>query len=276
MAKFDILFFDLDGTLLGPDHFSLSPRNREALLRAKAAGVRLAFATGRCRCILPESALALGFDYAVTSNGAAIDDLQRGVRLRQRPFSPELARIACPIVEANADFYELFADGEILLTQACSDRAARGRPLPPWHKKRLEKGDSPVIGDLKTYLDRGAPGLEKINLVETDNADIARIHAALRPLGLFALSSGMGNGYEVTPADVTKGEGVRRLCAMLGIDLRRAAALGDSSNDIDMLKTVGCGVAMGNAKDDVKAAAALVTAPYDQDGVARFMEQYVL
>ena len=58
--------------------------------------------------------------------------------------------------------------------------------------------------------------------------------------------------------------------------LSRAAALGDGGNDIEMLKTVGCGVAMGNAGDTVRAAADIVTDAYDRDGVARIIEQYVL
>ena len=275
MTNFDILFFDLDGTLLGPDHFSLSPGNRRALLAAKAAGVKLAFATGRCRCILPESALAVGFDYAVTSNGAVIDDLAAGRELYRFAFDPALARIACPIVERCTDFYELFADGEILLTRACSARVPV-RPLPPWHRKHLERGISPVTGSLKEYLAAGAPRLEKINVVETDHASIARIDAELRPMGLFALSSGIGNGYEVAPAGCTKGAGIRWLCARLGVDIARSAALGDSGNDIEMLRAAGCGVAMGNADATVKAAADLVTDDYDRDGVARFIEARVL
>ena len=275
MANFDILFFDIDGTLVGPDHFTISPRNREAVLAAKAAGVKLAFATGRCRCILPESALDLGFDYALTSNGAAIDDLHSGALLQHTDFDPALARVACPIVAANVDFYELFANGEILLTRACHDKI-HTRPLPPWHKKYLCQGTSPVVESLEEYLAAGAPGLEKINIVESDNADIARIDAALRPLEVFELSSGMGNGYEIAPKGRTKGAGVRWLCGHLGIDLARCAALGDGGNDVEMLKAAGCGVAMGNGSGDVQSAADIVTDRYDRDGAAKFIEQYVL
>ena len=47
MSKYDILFFDIDGTLVRDDHFTLSPRTRDALLAAREAGVKLAVASGR-------------------------------------------------------------------------------------------------------------------------------------------------------------------------------------------------------------------------------------
>ena len=46
-------------------------------------------------------------------------------------------------------------------------------------------------------------------------------------------------------------------------------AFGDGANDITMLQYAGIGVAMGNANDNVKAAADYVTAPIDQDGLAK-------
>ena len=74
MPNFSILFLDIDGTTIGRDHFTLSPHNREALLAAKAAGVILAMSTGRCLGIVPQQLFDVGFDYAITSNGAAVQD----------------------------------------------------------------------------------------------------------------------------------------------------------------------------------------------------------
>ena len=54
------------------------------------------------------------------------------------------------------------------------------------------------------------------------------------------------------------------------------AAFGDGSNDTMMLKTVGMGVAMANAMPEVKAAADRLTDSNDEEGVARFIEKYIL
>ena len=93
MRNYDILFLDIDGTLVGPDHFTLSDRDRGALLKAKEAGVALAIATGRCLKILPAQVTDIGFDYAVTSNGAAALDLHTGEKLYSDPITPYQASL---------------------------------------------------------------------------------------------------------------------------------------------------------------------------------------
>ena len=276
MARFDILFFDLDGTLLGPDHIAVSPRNREALSAAACAGVRLAFATGRCLAMIPRENVGTPFDYAVTSNGVAIHDLRADQMLYRRAFTPEEARLACRATAQCVDFFELFVDGRIRLTDSDFARVDT-RPLPIWHVDYFARHHDPSLGTLEDYLAAGAPGLEKINLNMCDPAALVRLRDLLAPSGLFEITTSAGAGVlEVVPRGCTKGAAIRRLCDHLGVDPARAAALGDGGNDIEMLKTVGCGVAMGNANEAVRAAADIVTDAYDRDGVARFIEQYVL
>ncbi len=53
-------------------------------------------------------------------------------------------------------------------------------------------------------------------------------------------------------------------------------AFGDGANDLDMMKEVGIGVAMSNGKEEIKEAADYIAASNDEDGVARFLEEYVL
>ena len=115
MSKYDILFFDIDGTLVRDDHFTLSPRTRDALLAAREAGVKLAVASGRCLHILPEEVMALGMDYAVTSNGAAVYDLKAGKQIYYNGVKAEKAAIVCRIVHPIDSFIEFFAGGGILL-----------------------------------------------------------------------------------------------------------------------------------------------------------------
>lgn len=62
----------------------------------------------------------------------------------------------------------------------------------------------------------------------------------------------------------------------LGIPKEDIMAIGDSENDIEMLKEAGLGIAMGNALDEVIAVADDVTAPNDEDGVAKAIEKYLL
>ncbi|MGA8534604.1 MAG: HAD hydrolase family protein, partial [Candidatus Tumulicola sp.] len=80
----------------------------------------------------------------------------------------------------------------------------------------------------------------------------------------------------VTSLDATKENALARLCADLKIQPARVLAIGDSRNDVPMLRWAGIGVAMGNAPLEVRQAVGRVTAPCDRDGVARAIERYAL
>ena len=62
----------------------------------------------------------------------------------------------------------------------------------------------------------------------------------------------------------------------LNIPIENSYAFGDGKNDIEMLSTVGCGIAMGNADDDVKKYAKEVTDTVHNDGVAVGIEKYII
>ena len=78
--------------------------------------------------------------------------------------------------------------------------------------------------------------------------------------------------FETLPAEASKGEAVRRLCARLGVEQRDVLAFGDSENDVDLLRWAGLGVAMAHAPSHVRLVAAQVTAGNDEDGVALALE----
>ena len=78
---------------------------------------------------------------------------------------------------------------------------------------------------------------------------------------------------EVIPKVINKGQGIRDICGVLGLDPSEVIAFGDASNDIPMLRSAGMGVAMGNAQEAVKAAADMVTLSNNDDGIAAALEQ---
>lgn len=77
-----------------------------------------------------------------------------------------------------------------------------------------------------------------------------------------------GKGYfEIMPAGYTKATGMRFLSDRLGIPMEQTVAIGDSSNDIPMIKCAAIGIAMGNATEDVKQLADFVTTSVGEDGI---------
>ena len=77
---------------------------------------------------------------------------------------------------------------------------------------------------------------------------------------------------EVNAMGVSKADALRALCAHWGIGTEDTLALGDGDNDLEMLKTAGLGVAMGNASAEVRRAAGFVTEDNDHDGAAHALQ----
>ena len=74
---------------------------------------------------------------------------------------------------------------------------------------------------------------------------------------------------EATPLGCTKSAGMRLVLEAVGIPREDSVAFGDSNNDLDMLRYAGIGVAMGNATEEAKAAADMVTDTLENAGVSQ-------
>lgn len=71
-----------------------------------------------------------------------------------------------------------------------------------------------------------------------------------------------------------KGVNVKSLCEALDIDFNDTICFGDALNDVEMFKNVKISVAMGNALPEVKDVATHITDTYDNDGIAKFLNNY--
>ena len=80
---------------------------------------------------------------------------------------------------------------------------------------------------------------------------------------------------EVMPKGVSKASALLRIGEKLGISTDEMMAFGDAENDMEMIKTVKYGIAMGNAMESLKKAAWDVTDTNDQMGIAKALDKYV-
>ncbi len=74
-------------------------------------------------------------------------------------------------------------------------------------------------------------------------------------------------GADVIERNISKAGGLRKLCEYWGVPPEQTVAFGDSMNDYEIIRMAGIGVAMGNARDELKMAADYVTASVGEDGV---------
>ena len=81
---------------------------------------------------------------------------------------------------------------------------------------------------------------------------------------------------EVMPKNVDKATSLDRMLETVGLTREDAICCGDGFNDISMIKYAGVGVAMANARDEVKEAADFVTGSNEEDGLVQVIDTFIL
>ena len=266
-----IIATDLDGTMLHHDN-EVSVRNYSAIENAVNEGMLYVVATGRCRSIVPISNLPV-MDYLIAENGAVI---YRGgterVLYRQAISADQLRE-------------ELVSDGRILIEEQLLRQAGQLR-LTKIQEEFLREKRYLMIDSFEKYCSKvqeNQDGEEifrkfqvtKINIICQEAEAWQGAAKELEAYGMFTITSD-GYGLELTKKGVSKGSAMKWLCSYLNLDMSHVMAFGDGSNDAVLLKKAGIGVAMDNAGEAVKKCADYVTGCHYEDGVAQFVEQYVL
>ncbi len=92
----------------------------------------------------------------------------------------------------------------------------------------------------------------------------------------FEMTSSESTRIEFVPKGKTKVDSIKKLLSVLNINSEEVIAIGDGENDVEMIEYAGCGIAMGNSKDNVKKVANLITDTNDNDGVGKILENLLV
>jgi Cof subfamily protein (haloacid dehalogenase superfamily) len=259
--------FDLDGTVLRRD-LRITARTVAALDRLRESGMRLVVATGRRFEGAREHAERLGFaslDPLICYGGSMIRQMNGETLLHhtlQRDLGVEVLEWA-----AGRDLHaRVFVDGRIITSPETS--AAM---------KHLRRSDWPgvlVVDSPADWLLDGGEEPTKLVLVDyPDDVEHWLEEARAAFAGKLFVTRSLPHYVEVGGIEGTKSIALKFLCELWGIDPARAIAFGDADNDVDMLRFVGHGVAVGGMTDEVRKAADAVAPPVDEDGVASYLEK---
>ena len=131
--------------------------------------------------------------------------------------------------------------------------------------------DNGVISDFTDLPDKPA---DKLLIGASSHEEIARFAAYLPDDLYIQLCEGILG--LVMHKNATKWAAVQEVAGYFGVSTAQAVAFGDDYNDIEMMRGCGIGVAVGNALEEVKAAADYICAANDDDGVAKWLEANLL
>ncbi len=270
MARYRLLAIDIDGTLVNSQD-QLTPATRTALARGIGAGIRVVLATGRrySRALPLVEPLALDVPL-VTASGALIKDPIDHRTLFRASFAPGVLESTLRHVDrAGYDpllYADTYAQGFDLYCRRIElekpELAEFFRKNPDCHELCPTLVESPPPGVFSCF----AMGPE--TEMRTLGAQLERLYPD--DLYIHVLRSPRYVGYmcEIAPAGVTKWSGIAHLAHDWGIADEEICAVGDDVNDIPMIRAAGLGVAMGNAQEEVKAAADRICPRHDDDGLA--------
>lgn len=279
MSNIKLIALDLDGTLFTTQG-TISSHTIDVLNRAKNAGIEVIISTGRPFCGLPfEQISQTSIRYAITANGAAVYEIAEKNCLFENPMNPEMTIPILNYLLSKDIHMDAFIHGDGF---SPSDRLSIAKKLIiPDSLKKYIINTRTRVDDFAGFIQKNRLPIQKMTLnfsalpdgTLKDREDVKKY---LLSTGILTVVSGGYHNLEFTKAGVTKGSALTQLAEKLQIPIAQTMAVGDTENDLSILKAAGLGVAMGNAPADIKAAADAVTCSNDEDGVAFAIEKYAL
>ena len=252
-----LVALDVDGTLVDHDGH-MSPGVREAAAAAVAAGHQLVIATGRSYgAALPIlENLGITEGYCVCSNGGVtlrIDvSLPDGYEVMDRVvFDPKPALDALRLKLPTAKFALEDSNGDFLSTERFQD-ASFGVEAQAVDFERMRHAQAVRV------------------VVFSTDSTAEQFGEAVRAIGLHGVTYSVGwtAWLDIAAEGVTTASALEKVRTALDIDRKYTLAMGDGRNDIEMLGWAARGVAMGQAPEEVLAAANEVTGTVYEDGAA--------
>lgn len=244
MATYKLIALDMDGTLLNGDK-KISAENQAAIREATSQGKIVIMSTGR---------------------GA----------ISAMPFIRELG-LTTPLVVVNGS--EVYASPDKLLKRTLVPLET----IRELHKLAVEHDCWWWAYSVEGIFNRESEGLDinqhewlKFGYFSENTEKLQRIREVVSSWRTLEISNSHPSNLEMNPLGITKATGVETVCELLGISMSEVIAMGDSENDIAMIREAGLGVAMGNAQEAVKQIADITTVTNDEHAVSQVIRTYLL
>lgn len=260
---------DLDLTLLHSDASISQPAVR-LLNRALARGIKVCLVSARhpLGITLYQPYFNQPLPYVAYNGGLAVTEEGR-----------ELYNYTIPAPKARQIWEAALASGipgtMMVYAQANWYAQAADKENPYLLKEENYMGLQPILADFKELFQAGLQP-NKFLFSSDPSASLAIEKVLLEHAGQLHVCRSSQWSVDVMPHGIDKALGVKAMARHWGLRLEEILAFGDSANDLEMLRSVGWGVAVANAAPEVAAAANDHTLSNNQDGVARYLERWEL
>lgn len=254
-----IVFIDMDGTLYQTENDVIQPSSLQAIATLKEKGFRVVAATGRPLNMMQPILQKVTFDSYVLINGGYT--LDKNFQIVD----------ASPIAPADLqDLLDLAEKNDLGLMIHFGDATYIYNNFYPTYEfaKYTNSLDGVFYDPTRSWHLRH----DAYNcIVITHDPDTIQVFMETHPdlrLDLINVKTD-GFAYDIFPRINDKTRGIQAILDREHLDWNQAVTIGDSTNDIGMLQKAGLGIAMGTAREQVKAAASCVTDSVYEDGISK-------
>lgn len=255
---------DLDGTLLNSKK-EISKKNIDILRKLYEKGIEILIVTGRSYSATKSVIKRLDLPItAICYNGAKVIDTKNEEVLFEEPLSEEIVKILIKISRENKIHLNLYQNEEWFVENKHNWQTQ-------YYKKNIGIDAIEINFDkfLNLLMTKALFIDERFNLEKVEKEILEKIGEIVH------LTYSQEKYLEILNKKVNKGKSLERILKIKNLTLETCVAFGDANNDKEMIEMVGCGVAMGNAEDNLKEIAKYVTTSNDNDGVYEFLVQKI-
>jgi Cof subfamily protein (haloacid dehalogenase superfamily) len=259
-----IIFLDIDGTIRDFDgHVPASAI--EAIQQARKNGHEVCISTGRPYCQIEESILDIGFDGVISGSGSYVE--YKGSCVRHVYFTTMSYIALCNYLVENHCIIEIQRHNAChILKRQEKEFLAMGAKI---QEKLGEQAKQLTVLPTVVESPMSLTQVEKLLFFsnQLSNDELQSKWGDNLCITAFSIPNSEKWGGEITPQGVHKAEGIRSILKEGDFTQQDVIAIGDSENDLEMLKFASVGVAMGNSRPSVIEAADMVTASLREDGI---------
>ncbi len=268
--NYNMLVLDIDGTLVGSDK-TISEKTREAIIKAQQRGKIVAIASGRSIAGIRKTASNISLEqyggYVIAYNGTTVVNCKTGECIYNQMVPKELVK---PVYEAAKR-----VNAGIVVYNDNTKEMISGNGLNEYIKIDAEACNV-TINEVSDFVKAINFPFNKF-LLSGKPEHMAEVEKIMAKEFGDRLNVFRSDPFyvELLPRYVDKGVAVEKLVKHLDIQREKVICIGDSYNDLPMLRFAGMGVAMGNAQQEVKEIADYVTASNDEDGIVNVIDKFM-
>lgn len=267
-----LIVFDVDGTIVADDHYTVPAENISAIKEAHRRGIKIAVASGRTWSILTEVVEQVGgVDYAIIANGAAVMDAKTGERLYEKEIPLRESLALMELLDGEGLPYEIYCDGQNYVAEWMRTQLGKGLLSGAFTEMYMERVT--VVPDLREILH--GRDAEKFNLFDAPAETRERLLEALLRVAPLEIANALEGNMEFTCEGVNKGAALAYLCDRLGLTADEVMFFGDAGNDVEALRWAGHSFAMENGAEVAKAAAKAIAPKNTVGGVGLTVRKYL-